>query len=425
MAEVLGVVAAAAQGAEGCLKLYGTFERLYYTSQTLRRYQQRIEEVRQLLSLINDNPAFDTPGISRCTRVLEEHIRSINVSIGNRKRDRLLTSLSIIIKERQLSETFACIEETKSSLSLYLAGINHKVLYEIRSNLKIAAQRSGIDNEAEIENMMGSEADMDMDSTPNSQISTGFRPPTTQDPQFNNSNQVHASLFHEHIPPELPIDAMRPERDQNIPQETQGRLLDSHSDSESWQQECLDFFARTGLVLQAPSNSQLAPVPQVPQGVQHRDNQYYGTPGNEVASGYEQRARYDFERRMTHLVSPERHCQRMPRCEPSSRCDQCRQMDSQSSAQFDGNKHNGWASQINGMRLTRNLSDDEAARLTNNQVWENHTKEKPKTQKPDGMEASQVNGVQVEGDFRVPRIHGIYRNNVQKANGIQVNGYDL
>ncbi|KAK9771933.1 putative Fungal N-terminal domain-containing protein [Seiridium cardinale] len=316
MAEVLGVVAAAAQGAEGCLKLYGTFERLYHTSQTLRRYQQRIEEVRQLLIVINDNPAFDTPGISRCTRVLEESIRCINVSIGNRKRDRLLTSISIIIKERQLSETFACIEETKSSLSLYLAGINHKVLYEIRSNSKIAGQMSGIGNEAEIEDMMGSSE-------------------------------------------------------------------------------------RTGGLVQAPSN-------------------------NGVASGYEQPGRDDLERRMTRPESPKRHCQRIPRCEPSSRCDQRRQMDSQSSARFDGNKHTGWASQINGIRLTREaLSDVEAARLTNNQVWENHTKDMPKIQKPDGMEASQVNGVQVKGDFRVPRIHGTYRNNVQKANDIQVNGYDL
>ncbi|XXH03447.1 hypothetical protein Hte_009849 [Hypoxylon texense] len=136
MAELVGTVVAAAQAAEYCLKLYTFFDRAVRATDTLQRYLNIIQESRQLLTQISTNPSLQTIEIQNCTNTFLDIIKTINVPDNPQKRNRLLTSIVLAIKQKQYDEAFALLEEKKSTLSLYIATSHSTVLSDIQADVR-------------------------------------------------------------------------------------------------------------------------------------------------------------------------------------------------------------------------------------------------------------------------------------------------
>ncbi|KAK8041667.1 hypothetical protein PG993_006190 [Apiospora rasikravindrae] len=138
MADVLALVITAAQAAEYCLKLCGLFDRLYHATETSRSYQERLQGLTPLLRQIEQEPSFNTPEITNCTRSLAATLEPLTFLNATRS-PRILSSISFVIKEKRFGRIFDSIEEKKSTLSLYIAKIT---LNEIRIGLRSCQQLS-------------------------------------------------------------------------------------------------------------------------------------------------------------------------------------------------------------------------------------------------------------------------------------------
>ncbi|KAK8090461.1 hypothetical protein PG997_005422 [Apiospora hydei] len=134
MAEILAAVVTAAQAAEYCLKLCGLLDRLYHASEASRKHQERVLELVPLLQQIRQDPTFDTPEISCCTRSLAVILESLTFPKKYKTwSPRFLNSIIFVIREKRFGRIFASIEEKKSTLTLY---ITNTTLKEIRIGLR-------------------------------------------------------------------------------------------------------------------------------------------------------------------------------------------------------------------------------------------------------------------------------------------------
>ncbi|KAK7952818.1 uncharacterized protein PG986_008546 [Apiospora aurea] len=134
MAEILAAVVTAAQAAEYCLKLCGLLDRLYHASEASRKHQERVLELVPLLEQIRQDPTFDTPEISCCTRSLAAILESLTFPKQYKTRSpRFLNSIIFVIREKRFGRIFASIEEKKSTLTLY---ITNTTLKEVRVGLR-------------------------------------------------------------------------------------------------------------------------------------------------------------------------------------------------------------------------------------------------------------------------------------------------
>lgn len=154
MAEVVALLATAAQGAEYCLKLCGILDQLYHATETLRSYRERIQELTPLLRQIQEDPSFDRPEIVSCTQSLAAILHSFTFPDKGRSR-RFLTSIAVVAREKRFSRMFDSIEEKKSTLTLYIAkttlvevrtGLRHHLPLPARSTMEGKTVLMGIDD---------------------------------------------------------------------------------------------------------------------------------------------------------------------------------------------------------------------------------------------------------------------------------------
>lgn len=135
MAEVVGVVAAAAQLATASLSLLDMMRKIKGGSRTLQNYNQNLQELHSLSNSISQNPLLQTPEIGVCTESILSILEANSVSSLIQK-NRWLRSWALISKDKDLQDTFVILEQRKASLSLVIEHLQAAALHEIQSDIK-------------------------------------------------------------------------------------------------------------------------------------------------------------------------------------------------------------------------------------------------------------------------------------------------
>lgn len=139
MAEVIGIIAAAFQLAGACMRLLETIRKIKGSSKTLKRYQNQLQDLRDLSATITQNPILQTPEVKAHTQSLLALISEHNFETLLRK-PRLLRNLQFLNTQRELLDIFDTIEKGKTSLSLVILSIQAKALDQIRVDVKSMAK---------------------------------------------------------------------------------------------------------------------------------------------------------------------------------------------------------------------------------------------------------------------------------------------
>lgn len=135
MAEVLGVVSAAAQLATLCCSLLRVMKKLKGAGLTLQSYQLQLRDLSLLSNSISRNPLLQTSEIESLTQSLLSLISQTNLTVVLRKH-RIIRTLYILCREKDLLETLTAVERQKLSLCLTIEQIQSDVLFEIRANIQ-------------------------------------------------------------------------------------------------------------------------------------------------------------------------------------------------------------------------------------------------------------------------------------------------
>lgn len=200
MAEVVGVVAAAAQLTGACLSLIQLTERIKGASSMLSNYQSQFQELHNLSISIAQNPLLQTEEIFSHTQSLLSFIRSSSLEL-HLQRGLISRTWYLIRREKQLAETASSLERRKSSLSLTINDIQARALYDIRSNVK---------------QLSDTHAESTLCGLPSSEVS-GASNPFYKDPKATGQNPAmpppnsHAKRQPRDMPPS-PIGSAAPEQ---------------------------------------------------------------------------------------------------------------------------------------------------------------------------------------------------------------------
>lgn len=135
MAEVLGVVSAATQLATLCCSLLRVMKKIKGAGLTLQNYELQLQDLSLLSSSISRNPLLQTSEIGTLTQSLLSLISQANLTFVLKKH-RIIRTLYILCKERDLVDTLTAVERQKLSLCLSIEQIQSDTLYEIRASIQ-------------------------------------------------------------------------------------------------------------------------------------------------------------------------------------------------------------------------------------------------------------------------------------------------
>ncbi|ATY67099.1 hypothetical protein A9K55_000279 [Cordyceps militaris] len=135
MAEMLGVVAAAAQLAGLCASLLTVLKKVKGAGLTLESWKRQLEDLSLLSASISRNPLLQTSEIACLTQSLSALIQQADIGLILEK-NRLSRALYVLRKERDLFDTLAALERQKLSLSLSMEQIQSGALHEIRARVQ-------------------------------------------------------------------------------------------------------------------------------------------------------------------------------------------------------------------------------------------------------------------------------------------------
>ncbi|OAA70064.1 hypothetical protein LEL_09880 [Akanthomyces lecanii RCEF 1005] len=174
MAEVLGVVSAAAQLATLCCSLLRVMKKIKGAGLTLQNYELQLQDLSLLSSSISRNPLLQTSEIGTLTQSLLSLISQANLTFVLKKH-RIIRTLYILCKERDLVDTLTAVERQKLSLCLSIEQIQSDTLYEIRASIQdmsneqqnVGKKRTAAQNSAK-ENPIppSKDSDLKMNSAP-------------------------------------------------------------------------------------------------------------------------------------------------------------------------------------------------------------------------------------------------------------------
>ncbi|KAG9254536.1 uncharacterized protein F5Z01DRAFT_636611 [Emericellopsis atlantica] len=144
MAEVVGVIAAAAQLAATCLSLVELARKIKGGSSSLRNYQKQLQDTRDLSQAISQNPLLQTPEVevyifSLLTLVNEHDLQPLF------RRGRFYRSWSFMLKDRELSEISTSLERHKTHLSLIIHNLQAQAIHHIQADIKDIAMSQSPD----------------------------------------------------------------------------------------------------------------------------------------------------------------------------------------------------------------------------------------------------------------------------------------
>lgn len=133
--EPLGAAAAISQFLVQFIATVDLAKRLKASSQSLRRYQEQLEDLQGLCEDISSNPALSTDEVQRETQSIL-HIISTHKEVSSLlKKGRIYRSIAFILNERSFGELFATLENKKANLSLRVQSINCQALHDIRLHI--------------------------------------------------------------------------------------------------------------------------------------------------------------------------------------------------------------------------------------------------------------------------------------------------
>lgn len=170
MAEIVGVAASATQLAVMCVSLLDLMKKIKGGSSTLKRYHQQLNELRSVSESISTNPLLQTPEVERHTQTLLAIIDDNSLSHLLRQ-GRLLRTLGLLHKERDLLDAFSSLERHKTNLSLLIEDIQSKALYQIQGDIKVIANMSS--------NLPVASSNQDMETKAREKDNSSFLPSTT------------------------------------------------------------------------------------------------------------------------------------------------------------------------------------------------------------------------------------------------------
>lgn len=134
MAEIVGVVAAAAQLATACLGLLDATKRIKRAPQSLQRYQVQLENIQHISFHITQNPLLQTVEVEAQTKLILSLIEESSRTLLTAK-SRLSQFWTLVRQEQTFLEGFNTLERHKTSLLLVIDSIQASTLHSIRSDI--------------------------------------------------------------------------------------------------------------------------------------------------------------------------------------------------------------------------------------------------------------------------------------------------
>lgn len=134
--ESLGAAAAISQFLIQFIATVDLAKRIKGSSQSLKRYQEQLEDLRGLCEDISSNPALITDEVQRETNSILHTIRTHKDVSNLLKKGRVCRSIAFVINERSFSALFATLEAKKTTLSLRVQSINCLALHDIGLHIK-------------------------------------------------------------------------------------------------------------------------------------------------------------------------------------------------------------------------------------------------------------------------------------------------
>lgn len=133
--EVLGAAAAISQFLVQLIATVGLAKKLKGASNSLRQYQERLNDLKLLCEVIRNNPALDTEKVQKETQSILDIIKTHKYVPNLLEKGSFRRAITFILKEQSFGDLFATLEDKKTTLSLVVLSINSLALHDI--NLRI------------------------------------------------------------------------------------------------------------------------------------------------------------------------------------------------------------------------------------------------------------------------------------------------
>lgn len=145
--ESLGAAAAISQFLIQFIATVDLAKRLKGSSQSLKRYQEQLEDLRGLCEDISSNPALRTDEVKRETQSILHTISTHKDISSLLEKGRIHRSIAFILKERSFGDLFATLENKKTNLTLRVQHINCLAVHDLHLQVtSMSASNSLLDH---------------------------------------------------------------------------------------------------------------------------------------------------------------------------------------------------------------------------------------------------------------------------------------
>lgn len=141
MAEIVGVVAAAAQLATYATNLGDIILRIKSSRVATAEYRRSLDHLHSIARSVERNPLLQTSEVEQVTKAiistfLESPVRKVLFNVSKHRAIRAISAITVVLYQKQIEELFRSIEHEKTTLALFIAEIQSLHIYEIRSDIQ-------------------------------------------------------------------------------------------------------------------------------------------------------------------------------------------------------------------------------------------------------------------------------------------------
>lgn len=140
MAEILGIVAVAAQLATYAIALGNIALSIKSSKSIITEHRQFLGDLRLIADCIGRNPVLQTSEVEQLTKSIiatvdASPIREVLFKASKYRFVRAVHTVTVVLHQKQIQDLFRSVEQQKSTLSLSIAQIQTLQLLEIKSNI--------------------------------------------------------------------------------------------------------------------------------------------------------------------------------------------------------------------------------------------------------------------------------------------------
>lgn len=140
MAEILGIVAVAAQLATYAIALGNIALSIKSSKSIITEHRQFLGDLRLIADCIGRNPVLQTSEVEQLTKSIiatvdASPIREVLFKTSRYRFVRAVHTVTVVLHQKQIQDLFRSVEQQKSTLSLSIAQIQTLQLLEIKSNI--------------------------------------------------------------------------------------------------------------------------------------------------------------------------------------------------------------------------------------------------------------------------------------------------